>query len=279
MTLINYLKKARKEAWAVGQFNVSNLETMRAAIQVSQKMKSPVIIGTSEGESGFLGLREAVALVKTFNRKGVSSFLHLDHGKTFDYIKNAVDAGYDSVHIDGSKLPLKDNIALTKKVMAYCKKRGVQVEGEVGLIGGSSTVLKETPKFSMTDPKDAEKFVKETKVNSLAVSVGNFHGVRESGEDPEIDLSRLKEISELVGIPLVLHGGSGIPSQNIKKAIKLGVAKININTDLRVAYTAALKKVLKEGEIVPYKYMPKVAEEIQKIVEEKITLFQSKNKI
>lgn len=279
MTLISYLKKARKEGWAMGQFNVSNLETMKAVIQVAQEMKSPVIIGTSEGESGFLGLAEAVALVKTFNKKGVSSFLHLDHGKTFDYIKKAVDAGYDSVHIDGSKLFLRDNILLTKKVMAYCKKRGVQVEGEVGIIGGSSTVLKETPKFSMTETKDAEKFVKETKVNSLAVSVGNFHGVRESGNDPEIDLSRLAEIAESVKIPIVLHGGSGIPGQNIKKAIRLGVAKININTDLRIAYTAALKEVLKKGEIVPYKYMPKVIEEVKEIVEEKITLFQSKNKI
>ncbi|MFA5355669.1 MAG: class II fructose-bisphosphate aldolase, partial [Candidatus Paceibacterota bacterium] len=258
MNLINYLKRAKREGWAVGQFNVSNLETMKAVVAASEKEKSPVIVGTSEGESSFLGLKEAVALVKVFKEKGVSLFLHLDHGKTFDYIKKAVDAGYDSVHFDGSKLPLKENISITKKVMAYCKKRGVQVEGEVGSIGGSSTVLKEIPKLSLTEAKEAERFVKETKVDSLAVSVGNFHGVSSSG-NPEIDFLRLKEISKAVkDTPLVLHGGSGIPGQSIKKAIGLGMSKVNVNTDLRVAYTETLRDVLKSGEIVPYKYMPRV---------------------
>jgi len=279
MNLINYLKRAKREGWAVGQFNVSNLETMKAVVAASEKEKSPVIVGTSEGESSFLGLKEAVALVKVFKEKGVSLFLHLDHGKTFDYIKKAVDAGYDSVHFDGSKLPLKENISITKKVMAYCKKRGVQVEGEVGSIGGSSTVLKEIPKLSLTEAKEAERFVKETKVDSLAVSVGNFHGVSSSG-NPEIDFLRLKEISKAVkDTPLVLHGGSGIPGQSIKKAIGLGMSKVNVNTDLRVAYTETLRDVLKSGEIVPYKYMPRVIAKVQKIVEDKITLFQSKNKI
>jgi fructose-bisphosphate aldolase class II len=279
MKLLNYLKRAKKEGWALGQFNVSNLETMKAVIQAAEKTKSPLIIGTSEGESSFLGLEEAVALVKAFRSMGASSFLHLDHGKTFDYIKKAVDAGYDSVHFDGSKLPLKENISLAKKVVAYCRKRGVLVEGEVGYIEGSSQILKETPKFSMTEPKDARKFAKETKVDSLAVSVGNFHGVRDSGENPEINLSRLEEISKSVNIPLVLHGGSGIPDDNVREAIVLGISKVNINTDLRIAYTETLKKVLSRGEIAPYKYMPKVIEEVSKIVEGKIKLFGSKNKI
>jgi fructose-bisphosphate aldolase class II len=279
MNLIKCIKRAKREGWAIGQFNVSNLETMKAVIAAALKEKSPVIIGTSEGESSFLGLKEAAALARVFKEKGASLFLHLDHGKTFDYIKKAVDAGYDSVHFDGSKLPLNENISVTKKVMAYCKKRGIQVEGEVGSIGGSSTILKEIPKLSMTEVKEAERFARETNVDSLAVSVGNFHGVSCLG-DPEIDFLRLKEISKAVkDTPLVLHGGSGIPGRNIKKAIELGMAKVNVNTDLRVAYTETLRNVLKSGEIVPYKYMPEVIAKVQKIVEDKITLFQSKNKI
>ncbi|MFH1582484.1 MAG: class II fructose-bisphosphate aldolase [bacterium] len=280
MKIIDYLKKANKSGWAVGQFNVSNLEVLKAVAQAAEKMKSPVIMGTSEGESSFLGLDEAVALVRVLRKKGLSAFLNLDHGKTFDYIKKAVDAGYDSVHFDGSKLPLKENISITKKVLVYCRKKGVQVEAEVGIVGGSSTILKKTPKFLMTESKEAEIFVKETKVDSLAVNVGSFHGIRSSGINPEINLVRLKEINKKIkNTPLVLHGGSGIPKANIKKAVKLGISKININTELRLAYTASLKKVLtRSKEMVPYKYMPKVIKEVQKIVEDKIILFGSKNK-
>jgi len=280
MKLIDYLKRANKQGWAIGQFNVSNLETLKAIIQASKKLKSPVIIGTSEGESSFIGLNEVVALVRSFRKKGVSVFLNLDHGKTFDYIKEAVDAGYDSVHFDGSRLPLKENISTTKKVVAYCKKRGVQVEGEVGRIEGSSTILKKAPESLITDPKEAEIFVKETKVNSLAISIGSFHGIRSSGVNPEINLVRLKKINNKIkNTPLVLHGGSGIPKANIKKAVKLGISKININTELRLAYTLNLEKVLMGGkEVVPYKYMPKIIKEVQKIVEEKIILFGSRNR-
>lgn len=280
MKLIDYIKKANKYGWAVGQFNVSNLEVLKAVSQAAEKMKSPVIIGTSEGESKFLGLDEAVSLVNVLKRKGLSVFLNLDHGKDFDYIKKAVDAGYDSVHFDGSKLSLKENIAITKKILAYCNKKGVVVEGEVGIVEGSSTILKSTPKFLMTEPIEAEIFIEQAKVDLLAVNVGSFHGIRKSGINPEINLTRLKEIKNKINnTPLVLHGGSGVPEISIKKSVALGISKININTDLRVAYTLNLKKILKGSkEIVPYKYMPDVIKEVQKIVEEKIILFGSKNK-
>jgi len=280
MKLIDYLKKANKEGWAIGQFNVSNLETLKAIVQAAEKLKSPVIIGTSEGESSFIGLNEAVALIESFKKRGHSVFLNLDHGKTFDYIKEAVNAGYDSVHFDGSRLPLKENISITKKVLAYCKNKEIQVEGEVGIIEETSAILKKAPKSLMTDPKEAETFIKETKVNSLAINIGSFHGIMSSGVNPEINLVRLREINNIIkNTPLVLHGGSGIPKSNIKKALKLGISKINVNTELRLAYTLNLEKVLIGGkEIVPYKYMPKVIKEIQKIVEEKIILFGSKNK-
>jgi len=264
--LRNYLKKAEKEKWAIGQFNVSNLEILRAIILAAQKLKSPVLIGTSEGESKFLGLKQAVALVKSFKKKTkLSLFLNLDHGKTFNYIKKAIEAGYDTVHFDDSGLSLKKNIALTKKVMSFAKKKGVLVEGEVGIIGGE-----------LTKPEDAEKFAQETKVDRLAVNVGTVHGKKAL-----IDFKRLKEIKKRVGKTLlVLHGGSGVSKKDIKKAIKLGIVKININTALRIAYTNALKKALrkKPKEITPYKYLPHAIEAVQKVVEEKIKIFGSRNR-
>jgi len=267
MKIRNFFKKAQKQGWAIGQFNISNLEILRAIIQAAKELKSPVIIGTSEGESKFLGLRQAVALIKVFRQEtGLAVFLNLDHGKSFDYIKKAVLAGYDSVHFDGSALPLKRNIKITKKIVKICHQKGILVEGEVGMIGGE-----------LTESAEAEKFAQETKVDRLAVNVGTVHGKKAL-----IDFKRLKEIKKKVGkIPLVLHGGSGVSKKDIKKAIKLGIVKININTALRIAYTNSLKKILKEKskEITPYKYLPKVIEAVQKVVEEKIKLFGSMNKI
>lgn len=284
MNLIGYLKKAERENWAVGHFNISNLETLRAIILAAQKLKSPVIIGTSEGESKFIGLDQAVALVRSFRKEtGLPVFLNLDHGHSLDYIKKAVEAGYDAVHFDGSKLPLSENIKMAKKVVAYARKKKVLVEGEVGFIKGSSTVLEKEPEIKeedLTDPKEAEIFLRETKVDSLAVNVGTFHGIRASGINPKINLGRLKEIKERVkGVPLVLHGGSGTPSRDIKYSLKLGISSIHINTELRLAYTNSLKKAVSGKEIVPYKYMPEVISNIQKVVEGKIKLFGSINKI
>ena len=284
MNLKGYLKKAERENWAVGHFNISNLETLRAIILAARKLKSPVIIGTSEGESKFIGLDQAAALVGSFRKEtGLPVFLNLDHGHSLDYIKKAVEAGYDAVHFDGSKLPLSENIKMAKKVVAYARKKKVLVEGEVGFIKGSSTLLEEEIKISkedLTDPREAGIFIKETNVDSLAVNVGTFHGIRASGINPRINLGRLREIKEMVkGVPLVLHGGSGTPLRDIKSALKLGVSNIHINTELRLAYTNSLKKAVSGKEIVPYKYMPEVIRNIQKVVEKKIKLFGSANKI
>ncbi|MDP1538567.1 MAG: class II fructose-bisphosphate aldolase [bacterium] len=265
-----YLKKAQKEGWAIGQFNISNLETLRAIVLAAQKLKSPALIGTSEGESKFIGLEQAVVLVRVFREKtGLPIFLNLDHGKTFEYIKKAISAGYDAVNFDGSGLPLQENIRETKKVVEYAKKFKALAEGAVGVVGGA-----------LTNPEEALEFVKETKVDALALAVGSIHGIGSSGTDPSLKLKRLKEIKEKLGnIPLVLHGGSGVQKKDIKAGIKLGIVKININTELRMAYTNTLRQVLKKKEIVPYKYMPEVIGAVQKLVEEKIKLFGSENKI
>lgn len=271
----------------MGHFNISNLETLRAIVQAAQKMQSPVLIGTSEGESKFIGLRQAAALIKSVREETeLPIFLNLDHGKSFEYIKEAVDSGYDAVHFDGSKLSLEENIEITKKVVALAKERNILVEGEVGFIQGSSEIHKIAPEIreeDLTDPEDALKFIKETGVDVLAINVGTMHGVRVTGINPHISLQRLKEIKNKVGdkVFLVLHGGSGTPKEDIKEAIKLGIVKININTELRVAYTNTLKEAFKTSpeETTPYKYMPLVIGAVQKIVEEKIKLFYSNDKI
>jgi len=266
------LRAAQKGKWAVGQFNVSNIETLKAIFGAAKKLRSPVIIGTSEGESKFLGLRQARALVSLLEEEtGVPAILNLDHGKTFDYIKKAIQAGYDSVHFDGSCLSLSQNIVLTKKVVKYAARFRVLVEGEVGVIGGN-----------LTDTKEAQKFARETNIDLLAVNVGTIHGIKKSGKNPAVKLRRLEEIKKAVGnIPLVLHGGSGTPEKDIKAAIKLGIVKININTELRNAFTGSLRKELGKNtrENTPYKYLPYAIEAVQKVVEGKIKLFRSNNKI
>ena len=269
--LKTYFKKAQREKWAIGQFNFSNLEILQAIIRAAGNLKSPVIIGTSESESKFIGLAQAVALFETFRKESrLSLFLNLDHGKSFDYIEKAIKAGYNAIHFDGSSLPLSQNIKTARKVVALARKENVLVEGEVGVIGGR-----------LTDPEEASKFVRETKVDSLAVNVGTFHGIKKKGKSPKIDFQRLKEIKSKIGnIPLVLHGGSGVPDFEIKKAIKMGVVKININTELRNAFAQSLKKTLRkktEGS-KPYQYLPQTIKVVEKIVEEKIKLFSSINK-
>jgi len=279
--LKNYFKKAQKEKWAIGQFNISNLETLRGIILAAKNLKSPVIIGTSEGESKFLGLKQAAALVRVFREETkLPIILNLDHGRSLDYIKKAINAGYDAVHFDGSHLSLAKNIVLTKKVVKHAKKFGVFIEGEVGSIKGSSQILKkipETEEEDLTNPEEAQRFVKETGVDSLAINVGTFHGMKSRGKNPHVNQKRLKEIKEKVGdrVFLVLHGGSGTPEKDIKLAIKTGIVKININTETRVAFTKSLKKALarKPEEVVPYKYMPEVVKAIEKVIEEKIKLF------
>lgn len=286
MKIKDYFKKAQKEKWAIGQFNISNFETLKAIIQAAQNLKSPVIIGTSENESRFIGLKQTVFLVRAFQEESrLPIFLNLDHGKTFEYIKKAVEAGYRNIHFDGSGLPFKKNLAMTKKIAEYCRQREILIEGEIDFIKGSSEILKKGPKIKeedLTKPDDALKFIKETKVDSLAVNIGTFHGMEAGGKNPVIYLQRLREIKEKVQAEafLVLHGGSGTPKEDIKKATGLGIVKININTELRAAYTNALKKALKEKprEIIPYKYLPEAVLAIQQIVEEKIKLFGSANK-
>jgi len=283
----DYFKKARENQFAIGQFNISNLETLKGVVFAAQNLNSPIIIGTSENESKFLGLKETVALVDYFRKETkLPIFLNLDHGKSFDYIKKAIDCGFDMVSFDGSVLNLQENIKITKEIVKFAHSKGVFIEGEFNFITGSSRVLSENPEIKETDltnPEDAERFAKETGVDSLAVNIGTFHGISASGINPHINLQRLKEIEERVNNKafLVLHGGSGTPEEDIKEAIKLGIVKININTELRIAFTNALKDSFVDNpkEVVPYKYLQNSIGTVQKVVENKIKLFGSQNRI
>jgi len=268
------------------QFNFSDFSQVRGIVNKCAEMKSPVILGTSEGESKFFGLEEAVALRNVLrNKTGLPIFLNLDHGKSLDYVKKAIDAGYDMVHFDGSKLPLEENIKITKEVVKYAKWKNVLVEGEVGKIGTDSSRLYsekfEIKEEDLTKPEEAFKFLKETKANLLAVSIGSFHGIEISGIDPNLRLDVLKAVKEKVGDAfLVLHGGSGTPEDDIKEAIKSGIVKININTELRMAFAGNLRRALSSTEeIVPYKFLQEAIKSVEKVVASKVKLFDSANKI
>jgi len=283
MNLKKYLKKAREEQWAIPQFNFSTMEQLKGVFEAIKETKSPVILGTSEGESRFFGLEEAVFLVKIYNKKyGVQAFLNLDHGKSFDWLKSAIDLGYDAVHFDGSLLPLEENIEGTKKAVKYGRRKGVLVEGELGHIAGESVFHEGTTAIeekNLTNPINVAEFVKKTGVDSLAVSIGNVHGIYQA--KPSLDFKRLEEIRKITGAFLVLHGGSVISDDEIRKAISLGITKINFNSELRFAWKQSLLGALQENpdEIKPYKILGGTQKTLQKKVEEKIGLLNCRNKL
>ena len=283
MKLKDYLKKAQKEKWAIGQFNFSTLEQLRGILEAARQMKSPVILGTSESESKYFGFEEILALAEISKLKyHLFAFLNLDHGKDLNWLKKAIDFGYSAVHFDGSDLSLDENIKNTKKVAEYAHKKGVLVEGELGYIKGGSRFKKggiEIKKEELTLPDEVKKFVKETRIDSLAISIGNVHGIYEMM--PKLDFERLEKIKKITSVFLVLHGGSGIPNTEIKSAIDFGISKINFNTELRIIWKESLFNFFKKypEEIKPYKILPEIQMAIQKKVEEKITLLNSKNKL
>ncbi len=282
----NLFKKAQQGFYAVGAFNASNLEQLKGIVGAAANLKSPILLATSEGESKFWGKEKIRALIDVYKKEtGLPIWLHLDHGKSFESVEEAIEAGYDSVHFDGSALEFEENLQITKKVVALARKNKLKnVEGEIGYLRGESAPGQEiqAEEEDLTDPSQALRFVKETKVDSLAIAIGNIHGVFKSGKNPHLRIDRLLEIVEKLEnkIFLVLHGGSGTPEEDVIRAINNGIVKVNVNTELRVAYTQALKKSLTNNpdQNTPYKIMPPVVEAVQKVVENKILLFNSDHK-
>ena len=281
-SLREYIDEAREKGVSIGHFNISNLEALRGIFNAAKEKNLPVIIGVSEGERDFIGVKQAVALVKSLrDEHQYPIFLNADHTYSFERVKEVVDAGFDSVIFDGTKLSLDENIKITKQCVEYAhmKNPDILVEGELGYIGTSSKILDAVPQgVTMTDPEDAKKFVVATGVDMLAPAVGNIHGMLQSGIDPALNIELIKKISTAVGIPLVLHGASGNSAEDIKAAIASGVSVVHINTEIRVAYRDAIRDFLRDNpeEVAPYKFLKPGVDAVQKVVAEKLQFYNEK---
>ncbi len=274
------LQKAKKEKWAVGHFNVSDANQLKAIMAAAQNMRAPVFIGASEGERNFFGLKQLVALVKIYREETqLPIFLNADHTKSYEKCVRAIDAGFDMIHFDGSALSFEENVTITKRVVEYAKEKNpnISVEGELGYLRGKSEVQEyvEVKKEDFTKSEEVKKFVEETGVDRLAIVFGNFHGIA-SKQEERLDLNVLRDVAKVVPeIFLVLHGGSGVSDEEVKEAIKNGIVKVHFNTELRMAYINGIKKALSENpkETTPYKIFPAGMDAMQRLVEQKIKIF------
>ncbi len=284
VTTKELVDKAQKGKYAVGAFNACNLEIAKAIVKAAGNLKAPVIIQTSENEARYGGIEFIASIVKTAASEAKTPFaLHLDHGKSLKMISDCLKAGYTSIHIDGSNLSYEQNVKLTSSVAKAVHKKNASVEGELGHIIGSSGFHTEkvedvTDENFFTNPAEVNNFVKETEIDILAISIGNLHGVFKG--KPKLDFNRLKKIRNKTEIPLVLHGSSGMDDMDVKKTISMGICKVNVNTEIRMAYTNTLRDVLNKNnhEIVPYKVLPPASKAAQEVIEKKIKLFGSVGK-
>ncbi len=279
-----YLAEAKNNGYALGHFNFSTADVLRGIVQAAQETGAPAImVGTSEGESSFIGLNEAVVLVKAMREEyNFPIFLNADHFKSFEKCKEAIDTGYDSVIMDASKMEFAVNITETKKVVEYTVSTGrnVLIEGEIGYLRGSSEVQTKvaiTPD-DFTKPEEVKEFIEKTGVNQLAVVFGNIHGIVTDQEE-KLDVKHLKKIiSAAPDVFYVLHGASGLSDEDVKAAINAGVTNVHFNTELRIAYKEGLHQVFhdKPRETTPYKYLAPAVEEVKRVVSQKIKLFMGK---
>lgn len=274
------LIKARDEKYAVGQFNINNLEFTQAILQAAEEEKSPVILGVSEGAARYMGgfntvVKMVQGLLEDY-KITVPVAIHLDHGSSFEKCKEAIDAGFTSVMIDASHHPFEENVEITTKVVEYAHARGVSVEAELGSIGGQEDDV--SGGIIYADPKECEELVKRTGVDCLAPALGSVHGPYKG--EPKLGFKEMEEIGQMTGVPLVLHGGTGIPTKDIQKAISLGTAKINVNTENQIASTKVVREVLANNPDLydPRKYLGPAREAIKQTVIGKIREFGSSNK-
>ena len=276
-TLKKVLKEAEDLNMAIGAFNTHNLEMLPAIIKAAVNQRTPVIIQTSCGTANYVGHKNLVSICKSMAEEyGVDIVLHLDHAKDYDEIRKAIDAGYSSVMFDGSSLPLKDNILGTKRVVEYARKFDVSVEAELGTVGGTEDgIVVEQKDVQYTDPEDAVEFIRQTGIDALAVAIGTNHGQYKS--KTKINFKRLEEIKKAVDIPLVIHGGTGVKEEDVKKVICLGIRKFNVGTELLVGWNRKAKEcydshkenVSNRDNVVPCLNV------IEEIVEKKINLFKN----
>lgn len=277
VTCKEILDKANKNYYAVGAFNINNMECLQAIINAAEAKEAPVIIQTSEGAIKYAGLDYLSAMVKLAAKNTrVPVALHLDHGTTYETIMKCIASGWTSVMIDASKYDLNTNIELTKEVVKVAHACGVSVEAELGKLSGVEDQISVSEKDAIyTDPREAVTFVEATGIDSLAIAIGTAHGVYKG--EPKLDFDRLKEIKSLLKMPIVLHGASGIGEEDLRKAVELGVNKINIDTDIRLAFKAGCQEVFENtpNEFDTRKICGKARIKMQEVVERKIEIFGS----
>ncbi|WP_128895515.1 class II fructose-1,6-bisphosphate aldolase [Longirhabdus pacifica] len=279
VSMNEFLPKAKANKFAVGQFNMNNLEFAQAIMDAAIAENSPFIYGVSEGALKYMGIENTVALAEAAAKKsGLPIALHLDHGSSFEVAMKCIRAGFSSVMFDGSHYSLEENIKLTKEVVKVAKEMGVSVEGELGTIGGvEDDISVDEADAHLAKPEEAIRFYEETGVDCLAIAVGTAHGMY-AGE-PNIHFDIIEAVTSKIPVPVVLHGGSGVPDEMIKKAIAAGAGKINVNTENQVACTNAIREVLSSNDKVydPRKYLGPAKEAMVEVVREKIKLFGSNN--
>jgi fructose-bisphosphate aldolase, class II len=281
VSMTDMLKKAKSEGYAVGQFNINNLEFTQAILQAAQEEKSPVILGVSEGAGRYIGgFKTVVKIVEGLledYKVTVPVAIHLDHGSSFDKCKEAIDAGFTSVMIDASHHPFEENITLTKQVVEYAHAKGISVEAELGMVGGQEDDVQANGVI-YADTEECEELVKQTGVDCLAPALGSVHGPYKG--EPNLGFKEMEEISNRTGVPLVLHGGTGIPTKDIQKSISLGTAKINVNTENQIASAKCVREVLAANPNMydPRKYLGPARDVIKETVIGKIRKFGSAGK-
>ncbi|TSC55693.1 MAG: fructose-bisphosphate aldolase, class II [Parcubacteria group bacterium Gr01-1014_18] len=297
------LQKAQEGRYAVGAFNVNNLEILRAVIEAAVEKKSPVFIQTSEGAIDYAGIEYLSRMIKVAAKAPVSVVMHLDHGKKLKYVRQAIRHGYTSVMMDASHLSYEDNISITQKVVALASKKWVSVEAELGMIKGVEDKVSVDEKDAiLTHPDQAADFVARTGCDSLAVAIGTSHGAFKFKQSPKLDIDRLGQIRSKVSLPLVLHGASAVSpkmveiacrygavlpdmmgnsDEEVVAAVRGGVCKVNIDTDLRLAFCAGVREYLAQhpSEIDPRKFMSLAKTYMKEIVMGKMDLLGSANKI
>lgn len=288
MTAKEWLEKAKKEGFAIGALNVGNLETFKAIVETAAEKKSPVIIESSPGETKWMGAENVVDIGRNYSEEfGTPIMINLDHAETLDQCLEGIEAGYDLIHFDGSHLPYEENVEITKKVVEAAHAKGLLVEAEIDRMARKSSevykeqITMEELKKTFSNPDRVKQFVDETKVDTMATLFGNIHGV--FPHQPPLDFDLIKRIREAVPDTfLSIHGGSGIPEEEIKKAIKIGgFVKVNINTEMRRAFRDTLEEALEENpdQYAMYKLMPEVVGEVKEVVSRKIDTFGSGGKV
>jgi fructose-bisphosphate aldolase, class II len=282
--LKDILQQAESDRVAVGHFNFSDLVAFNAIVATARALNLPVMVGVSEGERAFVGVRQAAALVRSVREDyGQAIFINADHTHSIAKAEEAAKAGFDEIIFDGSGLPFEENIAQTKLAVEAIKSLNpaILVEGEIGWIGASSEILEKAPEGVgvLTSPEEAKQFVEATRIDVLAPAVGNMHGLLQSmvqGEtEKRLDIQRIAQIKAAAGIFMTLHGGSGTRDQDFQEAIRAGMTIVHVNTELRLAWRHGLESALQNhlNEIAPYKLLPAAVRSVSEVVEKRLRLF------